>query len=72
MINQPNGVLQDATILRYDPSQNQNAARYADVVNNQLVFNPRVRGVVRQPPNNGRTRVVAHAVSLVRFICSHH
>ncbi|KAF9019450.1 hypothetical protein BDZ89DRAFT_1073020 [Hymenopellis radicata] len=63
VINQPNGVLRNAQIATYTPFQDQGAARYADVVNNNVVFSPRVRGEVRQPARNARTRVVAHAHS---------
>ncbi|KAF9455398.1 hypothetical protein BDZ94DRAFT_1242275 [Collybia nuda] len=63
VINQPNGVLNNAPIIRYDPAQDQGSARYADVNRGAITFSPRVRGVTRQPPSNGRTRVVAHAHS---------
>lgn len=63
VINQPNGALANAPMIRYDPFQDQNSARYADVGGNGLTFAPRVRGDIRQPPRNGNTRVVAHAHS---------
>ncbi|KAF9455699.1 hypothetical protein BDZ94DRAFT_1277578, partial [Collybia nuda] len=63
VINQPNGVLNNAPMIRYDPAQNAGSAQYAGVNRGAITFSPRVRGVTRQPPDNGRTRVVAHAHS---------
>ncbi|KAF9455698.1 hypothetical protein BDZ94DRAFT_1242070 [Collybia nuda] len=59
----PNGVLNNAPMIRYDPAQNAGSAQYAGVNRGAITFSPRVRGVTRQPPDNGRTRVVAHAHS---------
>ncbi|KAF9458052.1 hypothetical protein BDZ94DRAFT_1301489 [Collybia nuda] len=50
VIDQPNGVLNNAPIIRYDPAQDQGSARYADVNRGAITFSPRVRGVTRQPP----------------------